>query len=333
MIRNVRDAFPEAYITVAVNSAAPRDVIAHSGVLVDDIVICNLHLRSKKTFESVKKLRRKCFDIGIANSNTSVTRAKFFFGLINVKKKIGMQFSSDCCLDKLGDRYHFVDAHLMGLEGFLPCVKKYNPTLMVSSEEMLKFREKFKLNLSLEKPVVGICVGRADISYKNHLMRKNPVYTRGWGELDQHINNMTDLVLRCVDQGYTVVLIGGKAEGKIKDEIIQRFKSCVDVKDMVGKTNLSESMALVSLCKVVVGVDTGMQHVSDAIGTNTVSLFGPTNPRTHGAYSSKAQFIEVDEPCRYCYGTRMYTECTDRKCMKRINVDSVFEAIKLAVQE
>ena len=98
---------------------------------------------------------------------------------------------------------------------------------------------------------------------------------------------------------------------------------------MVNKTNLQESMALVTLCDVAVGVDTGMMHIADALGVKTVSIFGPTNPKTHGAYSDQASFVEADLPCKYCYGTKNYVECKDRECLKCINVMDVLRAMKL----
>ena len=71
--------------------------------------------------------------------------------------------------------------------------------------------------------------------------------------------------------------------------------------------------------------DTGMQHIADAVKTKTVSLFGPTNPLTHGAYSDKAVFIEADCKCeyKYCYGTNMYWQCKDRKCLNDISAEHV----------
>ncbi|MBQ7592851.1 MAG: glycosyltransferase family 9 protein [Synergistaceae bacterium] len=135
-------------------------------------------------------------------------------------------------------------------------------------------------------------------------------------------------------QNWQVVLIGGKQEIEISDALSPEILSkCINY---VGKTSVAESIALESLCNVSVGVDTGMQHVSDALGVKTVSIFGPTNPKTHGAYSNKAVFAEVDEPCKYCFDPSnqyMYINCNHRKCLERVTPEQVFELISLQLNE
>ena len=63
-----------------------------------------------------------------------------------------------------------------------------------------------------------------------------------------------------------------------------------------------------------------MQHIAAASGARTLSIFGPTNPKMSGAYADNAEFVEADVACKYCYGTKIYVECKDRKCLKNISV-------------
>ena len=96
----------------------------------------------------------------------------------------------------------------------------------------------------------------------------------------------------------------------------------------MGDTSINESIAAASLCKLLVGVDTGMQHIAAAVGTKTISIFGPTNPKMSGAYADNAEFIEADVDCKYCYGTKRYVNCDDRKCLKNITVNFVLNKIR-----
>ena len=70
-----------------------------------------------------------------------------------------------------------------------------------------------------------------------------------------------------------------------------------------------------------------MQHIADALGKRTVSIFGPTNPATHGAYSDKAVFVQCEDKlsCQHCFGTDIYYECPDRKCLNSISAEQVFQ--------
>lgn len=125
-----------------------------------------------------------------------------------------------------------------------------------------------------------------------------------------------------------VALFGGKDEEKdleiIKD-VLHDSKVC----NYVNKTTITESAFLAKQCDLVIGIDTGMQHIADAVGTRTISIFGPTNPKTHGAYSEKAEFVEVACNCKYCYGTDKYLSCDDRKCLSNIDCNQLISRVKI----
>ena len=179
------------------------------------------------------------------------------------------------------------------------------------------------------KHVIGVLIGRADAFHGN----RNPherIYMKSWGNFDQHTAHFEALIKLILAKNWQVILIGGNQELDIHDALSPEILSkCVDY---VGKTSVAESIALASLCDVVVGIDTGMQHISDALGVKTVAIFGPTNPKICGAYSDKAVFVQVNEPCRPCFGlwkglTTQNINCKHRKCMNRITPEYVFELI------
>jgi ADP-heptose:LPS heptosyltransferase len=115
------------------------------------------------------------------------------------------------------------------------------------------------------------------------------------------------------------------------DYIQKHVPESPKIVDFVGKTTIKESIALASLCDCVFGVDTGMQHIAAAVGARTVSVFGPTNFRTHGAYSDGAKFLVNNNCCptQYCYGTSHYVNCPEnRKCLTSISPEQAFVAVK-----
>jgi 3-deoxy-D-manno-octulosonic-acid transferase len=126
-------------------------------------------------------------------------------------------------------------------------------------------------------------------------------------------------------------LIGGKQELPLLEQMPAEVKE--KSISLVGKTSMTESIALASLCDVVIGVDTGMQHVADAVGTKTVSIFGPTFEKYHGAHHSNiAKFVVYNGNCRGCFKTANYTKCKDRRCLNEITVQQVFDAVKESTQ-
>lgn len=54
--------------------------------------------------------------------------------------------------------------------------------------------------------------------------------------------------------------------------------------ELAPPTNLRELAWLLRHARAVVGADTGPLHLADALGTPSIALFGPTNPRRNGPY-------------------------------------------------
>jgi len=321
LIREVREHFSNAYITVLINNSSLVDILDCSNIRIDKILSINAHIDLIKFITNCFHLRKEKYDIAISSSCTSPLKAKLVMSIINAREKFGYQFDHKdygC----LYSNYHFVDAnnlvlHQMGLNNH-----NFRPRLYAKESDIKT------LSIKRRKHVVGVCIGRADPSFKNKFFRKNIVYAKGWGNFNLHVYNMSLLIKMIMDYDCDVVLIGAKREVEILRALSKEILLSEKCHNFVDKTSISESIALIKQCDVVVGVDTGMQHVADAVGVKTVSIFGPTNPRTQGAYSDLGVFVEYDTPCKYCYGTYNYINCKDRKCLSNISVDVVFNRIK-----
>lgn len=326
MMKEIREAFPDAFMTVMVNKPMVTDLLMSSDVRIDEVISINAHEDKIAFLKECCKLRGRKYDLSISAAHTPVRKAKAMMAIVGAKRKAGIQYSHGTNYDGLNDRYHFVEANLLILGDLGICSHHFAPRLVVDDQAA----EKFRCGLDPRKVTVGMCIGKADISYRDK-GRKHPVYTRCWGEHEMHVSNMAELIRLMLGEGWQVVLFGGTAEETIRDALPDEIMEHPACHDYVGKTTLPESVAMTGICDVVVGIDTGMQHIADAAGRKTVSLFGPTNPRTHGAYSNRAAFVESDTACRCCYGTSLYVQCEDRKCMKCITPQRVFEAAKEAV--
>lgn len=321
-IKEIKRVYPNSKLTILLKFYTNKEIIDASRIEYEEIVILDVYNKDIfSTIEKLKYLRRKHFDLAVCCANTPVKKAIVFMKLINPKKVLGIQFQEGTFFDELDDKYHFVDANFMAVKPILyknsgcMCPRLYS--CKQSEETMQKMIEKL-----VRKCIVGLCIGDGDVSYKNRFLRTDPVFTRGWG-----IDNMIALAKMLIEHGYGVVLIGGKLEERLLQYIPDNVLNNDNVVNLVNKTTLKESMALVSLCSIVVGVDTGMMHIADALGVTSVSIFGPTNPRTHGAYSTRARFVECECDCKYCYGTNLYTNCKERKCLNNISVLEVFNSI------
>ncbi len=94
--------------------------------------------------------------------------------------------------------------------------------------------------------------------------------------------------------------------------------------------DLGDVAALVEAARLVVGTDSGVSHMAAALGTPSVTLFGPTNPAEWHAYDAarhRALFHRV--PCSFCN----LTACAWHACMKELPEERVYAACRELLDE
>jgi len=132
------------------------------------------------------------------------------------------------------------------------------------------------------------------------------------------------LAEKIIQRGVSVVIAGGNDDIWIRDS----FKN-VDVIDMIGMCSLPQVIALCAACELVVTHDSGPLHLSIAAGTDTLALFGPTNPMEKVPSDSKVKVLWGGEQlrCRPCYDGRSYSICSSNLCLKDLTVEKVYQEV------
>ena len=120
--------------------------------------------------------------------------------------------------------------------------------------------------------------------------------------------------------GMKLIFTGGGG-----DETIGRIRAMMTAPSvsLEGETSLRELAYLYKISRLVVTTDSGPMHIAAAVGTPTVALFGPTDPRRTGPYGEGHTVIRKNLPCSPCFRK----ECDTMKCMRDISVEEVFEAV------
>ena len=128
--------------------------------------------------------------------------------------------------------------------------------------------------------------------------------------------------------GLRPVLVGGPSavERDMADEILARTSATVV--DTLGD-DLRRLVWIVEGSALTLSPDTGPLHISRAVGTPVVGLFGYTNPKRSGPYRAYGELV-VDGYARHP-GEEYPIEHAYRKGMKRITVEMVLEKLELAV--
>lgn len=315
LLKGVRYLFPNAKLTVLCKMNAGRDIIESSHILVDEIIVIDIYKSIINTLKTIDYLRKQKFDLGISVAITPVKKSQLFMKLCGVKQHIGFQASGT---NKFDYDIHFVEANVrtLGLE----VSDELRPQLYVDTDSDKSICHYFD-GLDQSRPIIGLCIGNADPSLTNRWLRTGRVFPRAWG-----ITRMHNLLELLVKDGNQIVLIGGPQEIPLLEELTE-FLKLPQVINLVGKCSIKQSIAAIKRCTCSIGIDTGMQHIAGALSVPTISIFGPTNPKNHGAFSTCSYFVEHDVDCKYCYGTENYIHCKHRRCLTEITPQQVMDTV------
>jgi len=120
------------------------------------------------------------------------------------------------------------------------------------------------------------------------------------------------------------VFIGDKNSVGINEEIIKLVKG--KTINIAGKTDFFELALVIQQSKMCITTDSGPMHIGSASGTDTIAIFGPTNPRWHAA--PDVRIAKSDIACSPCYKKR----CTHYSCMKLITPEKIIDLIRIENQ-
>ena len=128
-----------------------------------------------------------------------------------------------------------------------------------------------------------------------------------------------DLVSRRA--GARVVLLGGKAERALADQIAAGMEAKPRV--LTGETTLPELLGVLSCLDGFVTNDSGPMHLAAALGVRQVAVFGSTDWRETAPFTEGATLVREPVHCAPC----MLRECPiDHRCMRAVSVERVTEA-------
>lgn len=145
------------------------------------------------------------------------------------------------------------------------------------------------------------------------------------------LNGFANLCDRLKTELDTKVVIVGDGEDKdfVKGIICKMKNPCVNA---AGLTNLRQLVYIIKYAKVLVSNDSSPVHIAGCVGTSSVALFGPTDPKKYGPVGRDDIVIQKDGfkcmPCEepLCRLNPQYPE--EALCMKSIDAEEVFNAVK-----
>ncbi|RQW61725.1 lipopolysaccharide heptosyltransferase II [Vibrio viridaestus] len=179
-----------------------------------------------------------------------------------------------------------------------------HPSLTVSRENQSKLIN--KLDLNTEREIIGICPGAEFGPSKR------------WPD-----EYYAELTASLINQGKQVWMFGSTKDQEVTNKIRMSLPEeqrgfCYN---LAGETSLIEAIDLLAMCKTVFCNDSGLMHISAAVGSQIVAIYGSTSPLYTPPLSDKVVIVSKELECRPCFKR----ECPlgHLKCLKDLSVSTI----------
>lgn len=123
-----------------------------------------------------------------------------------------------------------------------------------------------------------------------------------------------------------IFFLGIEKEKELYNQILSKISKPLKypVINMLGETNIVESVELLKRMDLIIGVDSGMLHLAASVGIPAISIFGPMNDTKWAPLSDNSTILTADVPCRPC---NLHKDCTQGLiCMNTISHRQVIAA-------
>ena len=311
-LQALRRGFPEAHIAVLIGSWA-RDILAGNPD-IDETIICNLpglvrggRARWGTTLALMHRLRRRRFD-AIINPRTAASTA-FFSRLCGGATRWGFDLPKARWAWTHSIAFeptrHIVDAGL-DLVGAMNCPLLDSPKLRLFPDDQAR-RQAALLLEDIPSPFIILHQGAG---HPGKIWEADR-----WTQLGNWI----------AERGHTPVFSGSPDEMAPIDQI--RHHMAHPSANLAGRCDLMTFAEIIGHSRCMVTVDSASMHMSVAMRTPVVALFGPTASRRWGPYPNGRLNIVVEKQgnCRFC---KRQKGCAARKCMKMIATTEVIQGLE-----
>ena len=308
-IKNLRDKYPEARIDFVAN-AKFASVIENNPHL-DNVYSYNKSWSILKSWQFARKLSTNNYDLGLNIHGN--WRTALLMKVIDPDYSVGF-----------GDKGRgiFLDKELTRLEE-AHMVEVYRQFLR--DLEFLELPEA-DLELEVEASVttnVEELLASYNLDSAERLIALNTGGswpTKRWPK--EKFAALADKLIK--KEVGEVIFTGGSSDIERVDEIKEMMDG--EVVSLAGETTLKELAALAKEIDVMVSGDSGPVHVTAAVGTPTITLFGPSNEKKYQPYGEQHKIITNQVECRPCGEHDCPLE--HHNCLDKVKVNKVFKTIE-----
>lgn len=136
--------------------------------------------------------------------------------------------------------------------------------------------------------------------------------------------------------GFRIVLIGGAADQASAQSVLQQIavSDRMRIDDLTGRYTLAELPGMIKQLHLMIGVDSGVMHMADALGVPILCIAGPVD--LHEVYQPGVQRVLLASnlacyPCSRVFDTPAECHLGHRKCLQ--SLDMALVVAKVCAQQ
>lgn len=312
-IRAVRDAYPNAYIAMAVAPYAKE--IVEGNPFLDEVIVFDKGGREKGlrgTLRFSSRLKEKKFDAAFILHPTN--RVHLVTYLAGIPKRIGYDRKLGFLLtDRIEHRKQFGEKHeleynldlleAMGIEA-----TDKAPFIAIKPEAELWADELFKKESIL----------KSDKLLAIHPGASCP--SKIWPR--ERFAEVADAL--ALKYGFKVLLIAGPRDSAVAQEVLAGLRC--PVVNLAGKTSVAHLASVLKRCALFISNDSGPVHIASAVGVPVISIFGRSQkglgPLRWGPVGKDGYVLHKPMGCIECLAHNCRK---DFLCLKAITVSDVLK--------
>jgi len=256
----------------------------------------------KAFFKTLKYCNKQNYDLVI--DLQGLLRTAIFVRLLNAKQKVGVSGMKELSWLFLKEPYKRN--------------KKENAVTRNLNSLTYITKQKYAPYFNINKGVIPYDILKYNNIKENDFLIAFVPFSRGKAKTWNSENYVSlAKLIKSENENIKIFVLGSQKDyGKIKSE---------NVIDICGRTDIKELAGILSLCKFVVGSDTGAMHLANAVGIKNVFIFGGSDINETSPVGKNSKIVSAYLPCSPCRGKCKFDK---EKCLEQIKPNEVFEEIK-----
>jgi len=128
-----------------------------------------------------------------------------------------------------------------------------------------------------------------------------------------------------------IIILGNEKEKAYCSEIIKSIPTN-NIIDLLGKSDLYQTIKIISNSSIMVSIDSGLSHIAAALKIPLVSIYGPTKISQIAPLDTIGYTINYPLECSNCYWSEKYYNCEySRKCLSEISTNAILKAVEMTL--